>query len=110
MTRVYIASPYWSDDPQIRSNNVARQITTANMLINTGFAPFWPLASYYLEQDFHRPEFIWAKLSIEWIAACDILLRLPGKSPGAEHEVVIAQSLHIPVFFDLNTLIREVKP
>jgi hypothetical protein len=39
----------------------------------------------------------WMKLDLAWLAKCDVLVRLPGESPGADREVVEANRLGIPV-------------
>jgi hypothetical protein len=79
MIKVYIASPYTKGDIAV---NVKRQIDTADELISKGFAPFAPLYSHFQHLVHPRAYQDWIKLDLEWIKACDVLLRLPGESLG----------------------------
>jgi len=106
--KVYIASPYWNKDPEVRARNVQRQIHMANALIALDFLPFWPLHSHYLAHDGvgrNVSEERWLAISSAWIEDCDYLLRLPGESKGADVEVRLAEALDIPVLNDLTELI-----
>ena len=107
MVRVYIASPYWHENYFVRCENVMRQQEAADALISAGYAPFWPLHSHYLAQSFPRDEKVWLALSIEWIKACDFLVRLDGPSKGGDAEVAFAQSIDVLVFFGLDDLARN---
>lgn len=101
MIKVYIASPYSKGDVAV---NVARQMTCANILIDTGFAPFAPLLFHF--QHLHSPKSykIWMTLDFEWVKSCDVLLRLSGDSEGADREVEFAKNIGIPVVFSLGEL------
>ena len=115
MLKVYIASPYWHEDPAIRQRNVARQMETASACIDCGYAPFWPLHSHYLNERYHRDEAQWLALSCEWVKVCDVMLRLPGASRGADIESALAITLNIPIFENLTEIIlyernRETLP
>lgn len=101
MIKVYIASPYTIGDPQ---ENVDRQRHYANILIDHGFAPFWPLSSHYLHELIERDYETWMELDIEWLLQCDCVLRLPGESSGADREVEIAIDNNIPVYEDILEL------
>ena len=39
-----------------------------------------------------------------FLRRCDAVLRLPGKSPGADKEVKEAQALDMPVYFGIEDL------
>jgi hypothetical protein len=101
--KIYIASPYTIGDVAV---NVRRQLEAADTLIDLGFAPFVPLYSHF--QHMHSPKDydVWLRLDLEWLPACDALLRLPGESKGADHEEVVAKSLGIPVFYSVDSLVR----
>jgi hypothetical protein len=44
------------------------------------------------------------KFSTEWLRKCDMLLRLPGKSAGADREVALAVELDIPIYLSFSVL------
>ncbi|MCP3929320.1 MAG: DUF4406 domain-containing protein [Bacteroidetes bacterium] len=101
MIKVYIASPYTLGDT---ASNVKLQMDTTEELFSKGFAPFTPLY-YHFQQIAHpRPEQHWIKIGLEWIKVCDAVLRLPGKSKGADGEVAFAGTLNIPVFYSVEEL------
>lgn len=103
MKKVYIASPYTIGDIAI---NVKNQMDIADKLIDMGFAPFVPLYSHFQHMAHPRPYEDWIKLDIEWIKSCDCLLRLPGESKGADDEVKYAMKIGIPVFYNIDELIK----
>jgi hypothetical protein len=47
----------------------------------------------------------WLDMDFEIIRRCDAVLRLPGESSGADAEVAHAESLGIPVFYDIAEVI-----
>jgi len=102
MKRIYIASPYTIGD---RQENVNRQIRCASILIDFGFAPYWPLSSHYLEQFKARAYDKWLELDFEWLRQCDAVLRLEGESSGADKEVALAGEIGTPVYYSIFTLI-----
>ena len=51
----------------------------------------------------------WMELAPEFVKRCDILLRLPGESNGADMEVVLAESLDIPVYYSVRDLLMKEK-
>ena len=104
---IYIASPYWDEDEKKRESNVLRQREAALALIETGFLAYWPLSSHYLASIpwCTRTEEDWLKISCNYIPLCDGLLRLTGKSNGADREVKLAHQLGLPIYHDLAELL-----
>lgn len=98
---VYIASPYTGDEER----NTVFQIMVANKLVRLGFIPVWPLASHYWHLQYPHDYEYWMYLDFEYIKRCDALLRMGGKSAGADREVEFAQSLGIPVFYNYTDLV-----
>src|SRR5687767_6211715 len=96
MKRVYIAGPYTRGNV---SANVKRALEAATRLIELGFCPFVPHLFHFLHAEHEQPYETWMALDFEWLAQCDVVLRLPGYSPGADQEVQRAGELGIPVFF-----------
>jgi len=81
----------------------------ADELISLGAAPFAPLYSHFQHMAHPRPYSDWVNLDKEWVKVCDCLLRLPGKSSGADEEVELAKSLNKPVFYSINELVNYYK-
>ena len=84
--------------------NMRRAITIGTDLMDKGYAPFVPHLSGLWDIVTPRPYDTWLALDFEWIRACDCLLRIEGKSAGAEQEIELAISLGIPVYYSLDTL------
>lgn len=106
MIKVYIASPYTLGDMAV---NVKTQIDMVDKLMDEGFAPFAPLYSHFQHMIHPRPYTDWIEMDLEWVSVCDCLLRLPGKSSGADDEVKHANKLKIPVFYSLEDLLKHYK-
>jgi hypothetical protein len=107
MIKCYIASPYSNGD---KEENVNLQIDAAEELINRGFAPYTPLLTHYQELRHPHPEHDWLELDSEFLACCDVFIRIKpiknGKeltSNGADKEEAYANELKIPVF-SFNTI------
>ena len=103
-TKVYIASPYTVGDVAV---NVKAQLDAADMLMDLGFTPFVPLYSHFQHIVHPRPYQEWLDLDLEWLPVCDVVLRLPGESKGADIEVKKAKELNKPVVYSFDELIRN---
>jgi len=101
---VYIASPYTAGNQE---ENVLRQIKAANKIIDLGHIPVWPLSSHYLHLDQPRPYQEWLDIDIELLSRCDALVRLQGRSHGADMECKAASG-NIPIFYSLNALDKNI--
>ena len=104
--KVYIASSYTLGDVAV---NVKTQMDVADTLMNSGLAPFVPLLSHFLHIANPRPYQDWVDLDNAWVTVCDVLLRLPGDSKGADAEVQLAKDNNIPVYYDIKELIKNYK-
>lgn len=102
--RVYVAGPYTKGDVAV---NVRNAYEAANRLADLGFAPFVPHATHFWHVIFPRPYDFWLALDNEFLPFCNAVLRLPGESNGADQEVLLAERLSIPVFTDMDELIRH---
>jgi len=103
---VYVAGPYTKPDPGL---NTHQSILVATQLLDAGFAPFLPHLSLFWHCCTPRPYETWLQYDFVWVAKCDAVLRIPGDSPGADREVELANSLGIPVFFDIESLFAAYK-
>lgn len=105
MKKVYVAGPYTLGDVAV---NVRNAIIAADVLADHGFAPFVPHLSHFWHMHRPRPYADWLAIDLAFLLSCDLVLRLPGESPGADLEVKTAQERNIPVYFDIDTLLIEV--
>ncbi|MDO8640841.1 MAG: DUF4406 domain-containing protein [Nitrosarchaeum sp.] len=103
MIVVYIASPYTLGDVAV---NVKTQLDVADKLMTLDFCPVVPLFTHFQQLHKPRPYQDWMKIDFEKIKRSDIVLRLKGKSKGADKEVALAKSLRIPVVYSIDELIK----
>jgi hypothetical protein len=102
--KVYIASPYTKGDVAV---NVRRQLDAANELMDLGFAPFVPLYSHFQHLVHPRPYQDWVDIDLEWVPSCDVLLRLPGESAGADGEVACADRFGLLIVYSITELLAH---
>ena len=89
--------------------NVKKAMDVTNELIERGFAPYCPHLTHFLHINNFQPYEKWLELDLEYLKVCDMLLRIPGDSNGADKEVEFAKSNDIKVFYSLNDLVRNQK-
>lgn len=104
--RVYIAGPYTAGAWEYNIRNV---VEAADRVVEAGHAPFiphtmttlWALVS-------PRPKEEWLEFDLEWLDACDCLVRIDGESPGAEVEVEHAEDVGMPVYDGVDAFLEGV--
>ena len=101
--RLYLAGPYSQGDTAL---NVRTIIQAAETATSMGWIPFVPhlIHLWHLISP-HTIDF-WYAYDIEWLSACQALLRLPGASQGADMEVEAAIRDGLPVFEGVDNLIE----
>jgi len=104
-TRVYVAGPYTKGDVAI---NVKEAVETADRLLKLGYAPYCPHLTHFWHMLFEHDYQTWLDLDNEWVTCCDMMLRIPGESSGADKEVALAESLGLPVFFSVEELAEAI--
>lgn len=88
---VYIAGPYRNGHPV---EVVKRSIIAANAVAAAGYFPFVPHSmTWDWAMRFDHGEDSWLGYCLAWVERCDALIRLPGKSEGADHECRIADGI-----------------
>lgn len=102
MKIIYIASPYTLGDV---AANVAVQIEAAHKIMDAGHCPVAPLLSHYLHIHRQRSYQDWVEMDLALIPRMDVVLRLPGKSSGADGEVALAEKHGIPVAHGWENLV-----
>ncbi len=96
---VYVAGPYTLGDVAI---NVSNMIKICNSLWSMGFIPYCPLLTHFWHLITPHPYEDWIEYDKIWVEKCDCLFRMPGKSSGADGEVVQMLALNRPIFFTLE--------
>ena len=101
--RIYVAGPYSKPDPVINTRNA---VLVAKRLVAAGLLPFVPHLSHVWHLVSPQPYRYWLEYDLHWLRVCDGVLRLPGDSPGADEECAEARRLGLPVYDDLETLLK----
>jgi hypothetical protein len=104
--KVYLSSPYTVGNA---GTNVKKHLDCTHLLIDCGFIPFAPLLTHFLHMNRPRHYEEWMQYDLEWVKACDALLRMPGESNGADRETFLARDIGLHTFSDLGHLINWVK-
>lgn len=105
--KVYVAGPYTRGDVAV---NVRRALVVADELADAGFVPYVPHLSHFWHVVFPRPYEWWLQYDMYWLRVCDVVLRLPGESPGATCEVEEAARLGKRVYNSVEDLLRRECP
>ncbi len=95
---VYVAGPY-SSDPVMGTRAA---IAAANAIWAAGGAPYVPHLTLLWSFISPLPYEEWLELDLIWLDRCDMLVRLPGESSGADGEVRHAEQECLPVFHSLD--------
>jgi len=90
---VYIAGPYTKGDVVV---NVRNAVQAAEWLVGIGYEPYVPHLTHFWHLILpHKIEF-WYVRDLEWLKKCDVIVRLPGESAGADNEIMVAHGHGIP--------------
>lgn len=96
MKLVYLAGPM-SKGPQFE--HVREACRQLSLLIGAGIAPIAPQLHFFADLVYPHSYDAWLAIDFEIIKRCDVLIRIPGESSGADREVEWARKWDIPVFF-----------
>ncbi len=105
--RVYVAGPYTKGDTIL---NIRKAILAGEKLRARGFCPFIPHLTAFWHIIAPSPYEEWLDLDNQFLPCCDVLLRIPGESSGADSEVALARSLSMFVYTDIDMLISQCSP
>jgi len=106
MTKIYIAGPYSGGDV---AQNVRIAILAAHRLSQAGCIPYVPHLSHFWHLLCPRDVEFWYEQGLQWVEACDVLLRLPGESVGADLEVQRARELGMTIYWSVEAILRELR-
>ena len=114
---VLVSGPYRSGtngDPVLMKANLRTLEDAALKLFRKGHIPIvvewlaFPLSKVARTtkiDDYYQCELLYP-VAARIILKCDAVLRLPGKSKGADSDVLIALQNNIPVFYELDDLLK----
>jgi hypothetical protein len=102
-SHVYIAGPIGK--PEAMEQNALAALVYANRLKDVGLVPFVPHLCVWWDRHYPGRYEDWFEYVVAWLKRCDALLRIPGESPGADKEMVIARQLNIPSFYNIPDLV-----
>lgn len=105
--RVYVAGPLTGSG--IMTHNIADTIEIANTLYDNGLIPFVPHLFSLWDIACPRHESVFLELDRNWLAACDVMYRREGISPGTDKEAGWAEDMKIPIYTDLIQLIDDAR-
>lgn len=93
--RVYVAGPYTLGDVVL---NVRAAVLAGDRLLAAGHTPYVPHLTMFWHAIVPRPVEDWYNLDLQWLEVCDVLVRLPGESKGADAEVAAAHEMGIEIW------------
>jgi len=94
-TLVYVAGPYTHPDP---IENTRLAIDAWKTLVAAGYVPLVPHLGLLCQLVYPMPPEWWYEYDLHLLERCDVMLRLPGTSKGADIEAEHAIAHNIPVF------------
>lgn len=102
--RVYIAGPYTKGDVAL---NVRTTIFAAQQILEAGHVPFVPHLYHFWHVIIPGAYEQWTRLDLAWIEVCDVLVRLPGDSDGADGEDLRARELGMSVYYSVADFLAD---
>lgn len=107
---VYIAGPYSAKTPEAVMDNVNNAIWVGEDVASIpGCIPFIPHLFHWWDGLVGgKPYDFWMNIDKEYLLRCDVVLRMPGISPGADSEAMLAIENEIPVVQSIDELRQHV--
>jgi len=114
MVKIYVAGPYSADNVIDVLKNIGRGEDCCTELFLMGYAPWcpWHDKDYVIrawQKDFTIEMFY--EYCLAWLAVSDAMLVIGDwqKSKGTINEIAFADKRGIPVFYDMESLIKEMQ-
>ena len=101
--RVYIAGPYSNGDV---AQNVRNAILAADKLAQAGLFPLIPHLTHFWHLLCPHDWKFWLEQGLVWLESCDVLLRLPGESEGADLEMQRARELGMTIYWSVEAILK----
>lgn len=103
----YVSGPMTVGD---WDTNIRRGIDAGEEVYKAGFLPFIPHCFEAWGKRHPKSWEDWMEIDLQWVEACDALLRIPGESKGADIEVAHALKLAKPVAYAIPELVKMFFP
>jgi hypothetical protein len=101
MALIYISAPYSLGDP---IENVRKACEAGDKVLAMGHIAFIPHLSmlwhFYSMKSYDE----WLRIDCAYLPRMDAVLRLPGKSKGADWECALAKKLGIKVYYNIGDI------
>lgn len=81
---VYVSGPYTQGDPVTNTQNAVK---AGEVLLTKGYVPIIPHLSMLWHMMSPHDYRYWMDYDMKLLAMCEIMVRLPGESSGAEEEL-----------------------
>lgn len=94
MKRVYLSGPVTKGN---RSHNFSQSLDAQQLLMEAGYAVFNPMLTMMHPNEQNISWEMWLAGDLAWIDVCDLIVRLPGESLGADTETAHGILRGIPV-------------
>jgi hypothetical protein len=104
---VYIAGPMYTSGDM--GENIRAALKAATELRKNGCLVFIPHLCFFWDFVMPQSRQFWIDYDLDWLSCCNAVLRLSGKSEGADLEVKRAKELGIPVYTSVKSLLKIVK-
>jgi hypothetical protein len=111
---IYIAAPYSNGTldsgltpEEIINQNVEESMRIGDKLMDAGFSVFLGNLYHFWHKGSPRSYEAWFDIIVAHLPTSSAVLRIPGKSSGADREVAMANELGIPVFYDIESLMAH---
>ena len=98
---IYISAPYSLGDVV---TNVRFACEVGDKILTKGHIPFVPHLTHFWHFISPKSWEEWMKIDTAIVKRCDALLRVNGKSIGADMEVTVALDAGIPVYYSLEEI------
>ncbi len=102
---IYVSAPYSLGDVV---SNVRYACEIGDKILAKGHIPFVPHLSHFWHFISPKSYEEWLRIDSAIVPRCDALLRVDGKSPGADIEVDIALQHEIPVYYSLDDIPKYI--
>lgn len=93
---VFVSGPYTHPDPVV---NTRTAIDAGEALVSAGYVVIVPHLSLFTHLLHPHDVDYWYEYDLRLMRRCDVTLRLPGPSSGADDETAFAETISQPVFF-----------
>lgn len=103
--KVYVSGPYTKGDPVINTRNA---IEAGNAVLAYGHVPIIPHLTMFWHFMTPKPWDKWIEYDLELLDLCDIILRLPGDSVGADREMEHARKLGLCRVHTVEEALRTI--